>query len=71
MSCGVIMKEQNLGKGVKEGGWRKGPWTAEEDRLLHEYVKFHGEGRWNCVSVVAGTYIQHISCQYLMRIVCI
>ncbi|XP_051152842.1 myb-related protein 305-like [Andrographis paniculata] len=32
------------------GGWRKGPWTAEEDRVLIEYVKVHGEGRWNNVS---------------------
>lgn len=35
--------------------WRKGPWTAEEDRLLIEYVRVHGEGRWNSVSKLAGT----------------
>nr|WEU50843.1 MYB71 [Lonicera caerulea] len=57
------MTEQNLGRGVKEGGWRKGPWTAEEDRLLLEYVKFHGEGRWNCVSGVAGLKRNGKSCR--------
>lgn len=45
----------NMGWGVtEEGGWRKGPWTAEEDRLLIEYVKLHGEGRWNSVARLAG-----------------
>ncbi|KAK9082923.1 hypothetical protein Scep_029394 [Stephania cephalantha] len=34
--------------------WRKGPWTAEEDRLLIEYVSQHGEGRWNSVARLAG-----------------
>lgn len=49
------MAGEYFGWGVKEEGWRKGPWTAEEDRLLIEYVKLHGEGRWNSVSRVAGT----------------
>lgn len=40
---------------IEEEGWRKGPWTAEEDRLLIEYVRLHGEGRWNSVSRLAGT----------------
>ncbi|KAH0466496.1 hypothetical protein IEQ34_003734 [Dendrobium chrysotoxum] len=28
---------------------KKGPWTAEEDAILMEYVKKHGEGNWNAV----------------------
>ncbi|KAL6971187.1 hypothetical protein U1Q18_030867 [Sarracenia purpurea var. burkii] len=49
------MEEQYFGWGSvmeeeEEKRWRKGPWTAEEDRLLFEYVKFHGEGRWNSVA---------------------
>ncbi|KAJ8422854.1 hypothetical protein Cgig2_027792 [Carnegiea gigantea] len=28
--------------------FKKGPWTAEEDALLIEYVKMHGERHWNC-----------------------
>lgn len=58
MSWGGVM-----GWGVIEEGWRKGPWTAEEDRLLIEYVRLHGEGRWNSVARLAGIY--HI---YLLHV---
>lgn len=47
----------HLGWGLIEEGWRKGPWTAEEDKLLIEYVRLHGEGRWNSVARPAGTYL--------------
>lgn len=40
--------------GVVEEGWRRGPWTAEEDKLLMEYVSMHGEGGWNSVAGIAG-----------------
>lgn len=40
--------------GVSEQGWRKGPWTPEEDKLLSEYVSLHGEGRWSSVARSAG-----------------
>ncbi|KAH1210104.1 Transcription factor MYB2 [Glycine max] len=44
----------HMGRGViEEQVWRKGPWTAEEDRLLVEYVRLHGEGRWNSVTRLA------------------
>ncbi|TVU15309.1 hypothetical protein EJB05_38823, partial [Eragrostis curvula] len=36
-------------------GWRKGPWTTQEDKLLMEHVRQHGEGRWNSVSKLTGT----------------
>lgn len=52
------MSSNNMGWGmsmIEEEGWRKGPWTAEEDRLLIEYVRLHGEGRWNSVSRLAGS----------------
>ncbi|KAH8483508.1 hypothetical protein H0E87_028059 [Populus deltoides] len=39
-----------MGWGIPEQGWRKGPWTPEEDKLLIEYVSLHGEGRWSSVS---------------------
>lgn len=35
-------------------GVRKGPWTAEEDSLLRNYVNIHGEGHWNAVARAAG-----------------
>lgn len=53
MSWGVMAGQLGWG-GLIEEGWRKGPWTAEEDRLLIEYVRLHGEGRWNSVARLAG-----------------
>lgn len=44
------------GFNVQEQGWRKGPWTPEEDKLLSEYVNLHGEGRWSSVARCAGNY---------------
>lgn len=57
MSWGV------MGWGVIEEGWRKGPWTAEEDRLLIDYVRLHGEGRWNSVARLAGLKRNGKSCR--------
>lgn len=46
-----------IGHGImEEEVWRKGPWTAEEDRLLIDYVRLHGEGRWNSVARLTGNY---------------
>lgn len=53
MSLGVMAGQLTWG-GFIEEGWRKGPWTAEEDRLLIEHVRLHGEGRWNSVARLAG-----------------
>ncbi|MBA0712729.1 hypothetical protein Goshw_009496 [Gossypium schwendimanii] len=59
----AMMGEQ-FGWGVIEDeGWRKGPWTAEEDRLLTEYVRLHGEGRWNSVARLAGLKRNGKSCR--------
>ncbi|XP_068664338.1 transcription factor MYB57-like [Aristolochia californica] len=52
-----------LGWGTVEEGWRKGPWTAEEDKLLIEYVSLHGEGRWNSVATLAGLKRNGKSCR--------
>lgn len=55
---------QYMGWGaVEEAGWRKGPWTAEEDRLLVAYVNAHGEGRWNNVARLAGLKRNGKSCR--------
>ncbi|GJU75986.1 transcription factor MYB2-like protein [Tanacetum coccineum] len=45
------------------GFWRKGPWTAEEDRLLIEHVRVHGEGRWNSVARLTGLKRNAKSCR--------
>ncbi|XP_057954725.1 transcription factor MYB101 isoform X2 [Malania oleifera] len=37
------------GGGSKVAMMKKGPWTAEEDAILIEYVRKHGEGNWNAV----------------------
>ncbi|XP_052190583.1 myb-related protein MYBAS2-like [Diospyros lotus] len=65
MSCGAVMAQHHLGWAtvMEEGCWRKGPWTAEEDRLLIEYVKVHGEGRWNSVARLAGLKRNGKSCR--------
>ncbi|EMS59753.1 Transcription factor GAMYB [Triticum urartu] len=38
-------------QGAAAGGGRlkKGPWTPDEDQLLVEHVRRHGEGSWNAV----------------------
>ncbi|XP_076922867.1 transcription factor WER-like [Bidens hawaiensis] len=43
--------------------WRKGPWTAEEDRLLIHHVNLHGEGRWNSVATISGLNRNGKSCR--------
>ncbi|KAJ9154086.1 hypothetical protein P3X46_027460 [Hevea brasiliensis] len=62
MSWGVMAGHLGWG-GLIEEGWRKGPWTAEEDRLLIEYVRLHGEGRWNSVARLAGLKRNGKSCR--------
>ncbi|KAL9255220.1 Transcription factor MYB101-like protein [Drosera capensis] len=33
---------------------KKGPWAPEEDKILDEYVRKHGEGNWNAVQKRTG-----------------
>ncbi|KAF8037196.1 hypothetical protein BT93_B0183 [Corymbia citriodora subsp. variegata] len=33
---------------------KKGLWTAEEDRLLADYVRVHGKGKWNRIPQMTG-----------------
>ncbi|TKY54429.1 Transcription factor TT2 [Spatholobus suberectus] len=35
-------------------GLNRGAWTAHEDKILREYVKVHGEGRWRNLPKRAG-----------------
>ena len=42
------------GGGSRDGGLKKGPWTAAEDAILMEYVRKHGEGNWNAVQKNTG-----------------
>ncbi|KAF6144411.1 hypothetical protein GIB67_024638 [Kingdonia uniflora] len=46
--------DQQFSWGDGAEGWRKGPWTTEEDKFLIEYVGLHGERRWSSVSRFSG-----------------
>uniref|UniRef100_A0A2N9EYM1 Uncharacterized protein n=1 Tax=Fagus sylvatica TaxID=28930 RepID=A0A2N9EYM1_FAGSY len=38
----------------KDGSLKKGPWTAEEDQKLIDYIQKHGHGRWRTLPKNAG-----------------
>ncbi|XVF70419.1 hypothetical protein PTKIN_Ptkin11bG0160100 [Pterospermum kingtungense] len=38
----------------EKNGLKKGPWTAEEDQKLIDYIKVHGHGRWRTLPKNAG-----------------
>ncbi|XP_030549453.1 transcription factor JAMYB-like [Rhodamnia argentea] len=42
---------------------RKGLWTAEEDALLANHVKIHGEGRWSSIARCTGLKRTGKSCR--------
>ncbi|XP_078167364.1 uncharacterized protein LOC144562088 [Carex rostrata] len=48
---------------MEEVAWRKGPWTAQEDKFLIDYVNQHGEGRWNSVAKITGLRRSGKSCR--------
>lgn len=51
--------EDTMGKsscGDKDG-LKKGPWTAEEDQKLIDYIQKHGHGRWRILPKNAGVYL--------------
>jgi len=37
-----------------KNGLKKGPWTAEEDQKLMDYIQKHGHGRWRTLPKNAG-----------------
>ncbi|KAI4387750.1 hypothetical protein MLD38_000156 [Melastoma candidum] len=45
-----------MGRPKQEAGSNKNKslWTAEEDKILMEYVKSHGKGRWNSIAKRTG-----------------
>ena len=42
-------------KMMEEGNThKKGLWTEEEDKILTDYIKVHGEGKWNLAAKKTG-----------------
>lgn len=37
-----------------EGVQNKGPWTAEEDKMLADHIKAHGERKWSSIPKETG-----------------
>jgi myb proto-oncogene protein len=35
-------------------GFKQGPWSAEEDMILSEYIRIHGDGGWTKLPQKAG-----------------
>ncbi|KAA8540825.1 hypothetical protein F0562_024788 [Nyssa sinensis] len=44
-------------------GYKKELWTVEEDRVLMEYIRVHGKGRWNRVAKTTGLKRSGKSCR--------
>ncbi|XP_040990749.1 transcription factor WER-like [Juglans microcarpa x Juglans regia] len=34
--------------------YKKGLWTEEEDRILMDYIRVHGKGKWNRIAKMSG-----------------
>lgn len=39
-----------------KNGLKKGPWTAEEDQKLMDYIQKHGHGKWRTLPKNAGFF---------------
>jgi len=48
-------------------GINKGAWSSQEDEILINYVKIHGEGKWRKVAQNAGTVINRMICLRLFN----
>lgn len=42
------------GSSCSKAGLNRGAWTAQEDWILTEYIKAHGEGGWRNLPQKAG-----------------
>ncbi|EXB82595.1 Transcription factor WER [Morus notabilis] len=43
-----------MGAAEEKKQYKKGLWTAEEDRVLLEHIRVRGVGQWNCISKLTG-----------------
>ena len=42
-------------------GLNRGAWTAQEDKILTEYIRIHGEGKWRNLPKSAGKIYLYIN----------
>ncbi|KAI3411593.1 uncharacterized protein J3R85_017770 [Psidium guajava] len=47
----------------KEEGFNRGAWTAHEDKILTDYIKLHGDGKWGSIPKKAGLKRCRKSCR--------
>lgn len=57
----MVKKRENEGKKKKKKqknvmAWKRGAWSAEEDRKLVEYVTAHGDKKWRTLAAKAGMF---------------
>lgn len=50
-----MMRKRESSK-VKKEELNRGAWTDQEDKILKDYIMFHGEGKWSTLPNQAGTY---------------
>ncbi|KAK7259675.1 hypothetical protein RIF29_25288 [Crotalaria pallida] len=60
---GSKLNDEGNGEGAGEVLLKKGPWTSDEDAMLVEYIKKHGEGNWGEVQRHSGLYRCGKSCR--------
>ncbi|XP_043725469.1 transcription factor WER [Telopea speciosissima] len=52
---GVDQVSLSLSQEMEEGNhFKKGLWTMEEDKILMDYIRVNGKGRWNRIAKVTG-----------------
>lgn len=62
-SDNIMSKSEEHTSDQAKDGLKKGPWSAEEDQKLIDYINKNGYGRWRTLPENAGIYIyQLIDC---------
>lgn len=54
MSSGGTGANNGGGADDDSGGYKKGPWSPQEDAILVDYINKHGPGNWNAVQKNSG-----------------
>jgi myb proto-oncogene protein len=48
-------------------GLNRGAWTAQEDKILREYIRVYGEGKWRNIPKRAGNIYIYIFISFLLN----